>query len=88
MRCTVTDGEFSTDADLCFNPDGSLDRVMVMRYFDRGDGKATLERFTGIASRPKSFDGRMLASRMDGFWNLPEGDLHYVSFDIDRVEFE
>jgi hypothetical protein len=30
----------------------------------------------------------MLASRMDGIRNLPEGDLHYVSFDIDRVDFE
>jgi hypothetical protein len=88
VRCNVTDGEFSIDADLLVNSDGSLDRIVLMRYFDRGGGRATLERFTGKGSRPKSFDGRMLASRMDGIWNLPEGDLHYVSFDIDWVECE
>jgi len=88
VRCTVTDGDFSTHADLFVNDDGSLNRVELMRYFDRGNGKATLERFTGKGSRPKCFDGRMLASRMDGVWNLPEGDLHYVSFDVDRVDFE
>jgi hypothetical protein len=30
----------------------------------------------------------MLSSQLDGFWNLPEGDLHYVSFVIDSVEYE
>jgi hypothetical protein len=84
----VTDGEHSTDADFFINPDGSLDRVVVMRYFDRGGGKATLERFTGKGSHSKSFSGRMLASKFDGTWNLPEGDLHYVSFKVDSVEFE
>jgi len=88
VRCTVTDGDFSTHADLFVNDDGSMNRIELMRYFDRGNGKATLERFTGKGSRPKSFDGRMLSSRMDGVWNLPEGDLHYVSFDIERVDFE
>lgn len=88
VRCTVTDGQFSADADLFINHDGSLDRVVVMRYFDRGGGTATLERFTGKASRPRMFGGRMLASTFDGLWNLPEGDLHYVSFDVDRVEWE
>jgi hypothetical protein len=88
VRCTVTDGTFSTDADFSVNRDGSLDRVVVMRYFDRGGGKATLERFTAKPSAPKTFTGRRLPSRFDGIWNLPEGDLHYVSFDVDRVEWE
>lgn len=88
VRCTVTDGEYSTDADFFINPDGSLDRVEVMRYFDRGGGNATLERFTGKGSHPKNFSGRVLASKIDGIWNLPEGDLHYVSFDVVSVEFE
>ncbi len=88
VRCTVTDAGFSTDAELFINDDGSLDRVVVMRYFDRGRGRTTLEQFTGKSSRPRMFHGRMLASTMDGTWNLPEGDLHYVSFEIDHVEFE
>jgi hypothetical protein len=88
VRCTVTDGDFSTHADLFVNDDGSLNRIELMRYFDRGNGKATLERFTGKGSRPKSFDGAHAGVRMDGVWNLPEGDLHYVSFDIDRVDVE
>jgi hypothetical protein len=88
VRCTVTDGEFSTDADFFVNADGSLERVVVMRYFDRGDGKATPEQFTGKGSQPKSFGGRRMASKMDGCWSLPAGDLHYVSFDVDKVEFD
>ena len=88
VRCTVTDGRFSTDADLVVNSDGSLDRILVQRYFDRGNGLATLERFTGKSSQPKSYAGIMLGSRMDGSWNLREGDFHYVSFDVDSVEFQ
>jgi hypothetical protein len=59
-----------------------------LRYFERGGGEATLEPFTGKGSDPKSFGGRVLATKLDGIWNLPEGDLHYVSFDVDDVEFE
>ena len=88
VRCTVADGRFSTDADLVVNRDGSLDRIVVMRYFDRGNGLATLERFTGKSSQPKSYAGIMLGSRMEGSWNLHEGDFHYVSFDVDSVEFQ
>ena len=67
--------------------DGSLDRIVVMRYFDRGRGRATLERFTGTSSRPRNYGGLVLGSRLDGFWNLPEGDLHYVSFEVESIEF-
>jgi uncharacterized protein DUF6544 len=88
VRCTVRDGVFQSDADLHVNRDGSLDRVVVMRLFDRGGGKATLERFTGKSSDWKDAGGRMLASRMDGFWNLAEGDLHYVSFEMEHAEYE
>ncbi|HEY6100041.1 MAG TPA: DUF6544 family protein [Anaeromyxobacter sp.] len=86
--CTVADGRFSADAELFVNRDGSLDRVVVMRRFDRGGGRSTLERFTGKSSEPRSHGGRMFPGRIDGTWNLPEGDLHYVSFEIERIEVE
>jgi hypothetical protein len=86
VRCKVTDGGLSADADLFVNADGSLDRVVVMRYFDRGNGKSTLERFTGKGSSVRSFAGLRLASRFDGYWNLTEGDLHYVAFTVDSVQ--
>ncbi len=70
------------------NPDGSLDRIVVGRYYDRGNGKATLERFTAKASAPKVFGGLRLATKLDGAWNLPEGDLHYVAFEVERAVFE
>ena len=88
VHCSIADGACSTEADLVINEDGSLDRIVVMRYFDRGGGGATLERFTGKLSQPKSYAGLALGSKMDGFWNLPEGDLHYVSFDVDSVCFD
>jgi hypothetical protein len=88
VRCTVTDGGFSTEAEFFVNDDGSLNRIVVARYFDRGGGHATLEHFTARGTRPKNFDGRMLPSRVDGIWNLSDGDLHYASFDIDRIDFE
>ena len=87
-RCTVTDGTNSADAEFFINPDGSLDRVVVMRCFDRGGGRTTLERFTARCSEQKDFGGRRLASKVDGVWNLPEGDFHYVSFDFETAEFE
>jgi hypothetical protein len=87
-RCSVADGPFSTEADLFVHSDGSLDRIVVMRHFDRGEGRSTLEWFTGKSREPRSYDGRMLASRFDGYWNLPDGDLHYVAFEVERVTFE
>jgi hypothetical protein len=86
--CTVADGRFSADADLFVNRDGSLDRIEVMRRFDRGGGRSTLERFVGRSSEPRSLAGRMFPSRIDGAWKLPEGDLHYVSFELERVDVE
>jgi hypothetical protein len=88
LKCRVADDHFSTNADLHVNPDGSLERIIVERFYDRGNGRATLEKFTGRGSNPKDFSGLMLSSQLDGFWNLPEGDLHYVSFVIDSVEYE
>jgi hypothetical protein len=88
VRATITDDIFSTDADFFVNQDGSLDRIVVMRAFDRGGGRSTLERFTGRSSQPKRYDGFVLGSRMDGFWNLSTGDLHYASFEIERVALE
>lgn len=87
-RCRVADGRASTEADVFVHPDGSLDRIVVTRYFDRGEGRSTLERFTAKCSDPRSYGGRMLASRFDGYWNLPEGDLHYVAFVVESVTFE
>jgi hypothetical protein len=87
-RCTVTDADFSTDAEFFVNPDGSLARTVVMRYYDRGNGAATLEKFTGIATAYKKHDGFMLPAKLEGYWNLKEGDLHYVSFVMDRYEIE
>ncbi len=88
LNCHVGDGHFATDADLRVNPDGSLATIAVRRSFDRGAGKASLERFTAQGSMPRSFGGLRLPSQLDGYWNLPEGDLHYVSFVVDRVEYE
>jgi hypothetical protein len=86
--CTVADDHFSTEAELSVHPDGALDRIAVKRYYDRGDGRSTLERFTVKGSAPRSFGGRVLPSRFDGSWNLSEGDLHYVSFDVESARFE
>jgi hypothetical protein len=30
----------------------------------------------------------MLPAKLEGYWNLKEGDLHYVSFVMDRYEIE
>lgn len=87
-ECIVTDSGLSTNAQLYFGADGSLDKIVVDRYYDRNDGQVTLEKFTGKGQDIKDYDGLKLASIIDGYWNLKEGDLHYVHFIIDRVEFE
>jgi hypothetical protein len=87
-RCEVREHGFTAAADIHVHDDGSLDRIEVMRAFDRGQGRYTMERFTGKASKPATWGGRRLASHFDGYWNLPEGDLHYVSFDVEHAAFE
>ncbi len=86
--CTIEDSGIKVNASLFFNPDGSFERIEVDRLFDRGKGRFTTEKFTGKGSLTKDFNGIKLASIMDGFWNLPEGDLHYVHFVIEEVEVE
>lgn len=88
LKCRMTDGHFSADAELFVNRDGSLEKIVVMRFYDRGGGKGTLERFTGKGADPKAYRGFVLPSKLDGYWNLSEGDFHYVSFEIDRIDLE
>ncbi len=88
-RATVNDGHHTTEADLFVRPDGALDRVVVTRAFSRAKGQpATLEKFTGKASGERSVGGRLVPAHLDGSWNLAEGDLHYVSFELERVAYE
>jgi len=85
-ECQITDASLITNASLHFNIDGSLDKIVVDRYFERDKGEATLEKFTGKGQDIKDFNGLKLASVVDGYWNLKEGDLHYVHFIIDKAE--
>ena len=87
-RCRMDDGAEAVEADFFVNPDGSLAKVTLMRYFDTGKGTATPERFTGQTSNPRDFDGLIIPTRYQGYWNLQEGDLKYVDFTLDRVEWE
>jgi hypothetical protein len=87
-RGEVADGALSTPIDLYVREDGALDRVEVLRWFDRGGGRATLERFVGRASGEGTWGGRRLPARFDGVWRLPEGELHYVAFDVEQATFE
>lgn len=88
VKCALTDSGMSAEAELFVNADGSLDRIEVMRYYDAGGGKTSLEKFTGKPSEYKETGGFMLASRLDGYWNLKSGDLHYVTITIDKYEIE
>jgi|GEM_PF-3143745 len=86
-ECQITDLDLITNAQLYFNKNGSLDKIVVDRYFDRDNGKTTLEKFTAKGQDIKDFRGLKLGSVVDGYWNLKEGDLHYVHFIIEKVEF-
>ena len=87
-ECTITDCGISTNAVLFFNKEGMLAKIVVERYYDKGDGKGTPEKFVGLASVVRDFHGMKMNTVFDGYWDLPEGELHYVHFVIDRVEFE
>lgn len=86
--CTITDAGFATDAQLYFNADGTLDSIEVGRYYDRRNGQFSHEKFTGKSKSLADYNGLKIPSVIDGYWNLKEGDLHYVHFLIGKVEFE
>ena len=46
------------------------------------------EKFVGLASVIRDFHGLKMNTVFDGYWDLSEGELHYVHFVLDRVEFE
>lgn len=85
--CTVTDSGMTTDAQLYFNSDGTLDSIEVGRLFDRKNGQFSHEKFSGKGQVITDYSGLKLPSVIDGYWKLKEGDLHYVHFVIDKVEF-
>jgi hypothetical protein len=73
-----------TTAQLFFRTDGSLDRIVIERYYDR---IRTLK-FLGTTSDTRDHHGLKLASTIDKCWNLKEGDVHYVHFIVESVEFD
>lgn len=87
-ECVVTDSGKSAVARLYFNPDGSMERIVVRRMYDHGNGRYTPENFTGKGSDYRVIDGVRIPTVLDGYWNLKDGDLHYVHFTITRAEFE
>jgi len=48
----------------------------------------TLEKFIGVCSDIRKFNGLKLNTVYDGYRDLPEGELHYFHFVTDRVAFE
>jgi hypothetical protein len=88
VALTITDSGLTTDAQMFFNADGTLDSIEVGRYFDMNNGQFSHEKFTGKGQVIENFNGLRLPSVIDGYWNLKEGDLHYVHFVIEKVEFE
>ncbi|MBN1632221.1 MAG: hypothetical protein JW990_20895 [Thermoleophilia bacterium] len=88
-ECIVRDAGRQDTAQFYFNVDGSLEKVTVKRFYDElGKGEPSLELFTGIVRGNREFDGLVLPEVLDGYWNLVDGDYHYVHFVIDRVEHE
>jgi hypothetical protein len=87
-ECIISDAGLSANAQLFFQADGTLEKFVVDRYYDRGNGQGTLEKFVIKSKDVKDFNGLKMNTIYDGIWDLPEGDLHYVHFIIDKVEFE
>jgi hypothetical protein len=86
--CRITDSGLKVEAKLYFQSSGALDRIEVERPFDRGNGAFTVELFTAKGCAIRDFNGLKMASVLDGYWNLTEGDLHYVHFTMDEMNFE
>jgi hypothetical protein len=87
-ECIVTDSGLSTSARFEFRPEGALEKFVIERAYDRGNGKSTTEKFVGIASAPENFNGLIINTIYDGYWDLPEGKLHYVHFIVDNLEYQ
>jgi hypothetical protein len=87
-ECIVSDSGLSSSARFEFTPEGALEKFVIERAYDRGNGKSTIEKFIGVASVQKNFNGLTINTVYDGYWDLPEGKLHYVHFIIDNVEYQ
>jgi hypothetical protein len=86
-ECEVADSVTHAMAKYFFNKDGSLHKIEVNRFYGRRRGDPVLEKFTFEVSGSKNFDGIILPEVFDGYWNLKEGDLHYIHFVVDKVKF-
>jgi hypothetical protein len=86
-ECIIKDAGLQTTARLFFKAGGALEKVVVERYYGKDDGSSTLEKFTGTAQGSRNYGGLILPEIFDGYWNLKVGDLHYVHFIVDSVEY-
>jgi hypothetical protein len=87
-ECLIKDSGLQTNAKLSFSAEGALEKIEVYRYYGDDDSQPTLEKFTGICHGKRNHNGLVLPEVFDGYWNLKTGDLHYVHFVVDRVEYE
>jgi len=81
----VEDAGLATDVELSVGPDGTLASVQVIRYLELA-GKLTPVPFTVRVSSSTRFGALQLPSKLDGYWNLPDRELHYSSLDVESVE--
>jgi hypothetical protein len=87
-ECIFRDAGMQTNALFSFNAEGALEKIEVYRYYSTASHPPTLEKFTGILHGKRSHDRILLPEIFDGYWKLKTGDLHYVHFVVDSVEYE
>jgi len=87
-ECLIKDSGMQTSAKLSFSTEGALEKIEVDRYYGNDENQQTLEKFTGIAHGKRNHNGIILPEIFDGYWNLKTGDLHYVHFIVDSVEYQ
>lgn len=87
-RAIMSDGGNSVEAVFTFTPEGDLQRLEAMRYYQRPGG-ASLEPWL-VQVEPdgyRSFEGIRIPARSRVTWKLKEGDFTWFQLEIRELHF-
>lgn len=82
-KITYTYNQINIYYIVTFNDKGEITRLTSERYMEKG----RLEKWTGIVSDYKEFDGMKVPSHIEAIWSLESGDFKYVDFYVDSIDY-
>jgi hypothetical protein len=86
-RVTMSYGGIAASAVFTFEPDGRVSEMRAQRFYT-GDGASKLEPWGDKTTEWKRFDGVLVPSKGEVFWDLKSGRFTYYTWQITDLQYD